>query len=119
MQGIETDTKVNKTFIKSNLNKSENSYKSPFSQEYYPETSSKFYMSPKLTQFERSINVCLEEYAKLNYLECTSSAFCWEQENALTVVMFIYSPVVGKFGILEEGHDLLRVTFKFDIKPSS
>ena len=72
-------------------------------------------MSPKLTLFERNLNVCLEEYAKLNYLQCTSSAFCWEQENSITAVMFIHSPVESKFGIMESGHNTLRVAVHLEI----
>jgi capping protein beta len=119
IQGTELDTKTGKKFIKSDINKNQESYKSPFSQECYPETQNKFYMSPKMVQFERNINVCLEEYAKLNYLKCTSSAFCWEQDNNILVVLFIHTPVTEKFGLLESGHNNLRVTINIEVKTSS
>lgn len=34
----------------------------------------------------------------------------------MTVVLFINSPVLEKFGILEEGHNTLRVAINFKIK---
>lgn len=72
-----------------------------------------------MTQFERNLNVCLEEYSKLNYLRCTSSAFCWEQDNSYIIVLFIHSPVEEKFGILEEGYNNLRVAINIEVKKSS
>jgi len=119
MQGIETDTKTGKQFVKSEINKMNDSYRSPFSQEYFPDGANKLYITPKMTKFEKGLNVCLEEYAKLNYLVATPSAFCFDNEKYYTVVLFIHSPVDSEFGILKSAHNNLRVTMNIELIKSS
>ena len=95
------------------------SYRSPFCQDYFPDGANKLYITPKMTKFEKGLNICLEEYAKLNYLEATPSAFCWDNEKYFTVVLFIHSPVEKDFGILKQAHNNLRVTMNIELVKSS
>ena len=49
---FETDTKTSKMFIKSEYNRDGDSYRSPWSNEYFPETESDFYPTKKLRRME-------------------------------------------------------------------
>ena len=115
--GTETDEKVNKEFVKSEINHFNGSYRSPYTQDYYPTPDNKPYISPKMAIYERNLNVCFDEYASLMYLDSASSVYSWETNKSLISVFFIKKSLEGQ-DENTKGELHLRVTISSDFKSS-
>ena len=76
--GIAKDEKKNKWFIKTDINKMEDSYKSPHSQEYYPSIERSTYVNPRITKTELEMNSILDLFTNNYFYDAISSAFFWE-----------------------------------------
>lgn len=98
------------------MNKHQESFRSPFSNTFYPEPINNYYISPRMLNYEKKINRALEEFTFLNYLYGTSSVFSYESENSLTTVFFIKKDIEeDKFGI-KGGFLNFRVTISCEFK---
>lgn len=69
------DTKQNQEFIKSKVNKVEDSYRSPLSQDFFPNQISNYFIPMNVTKVEKSLNRLLEDHCKRLYDNCISSVF--------------------------------------------
>jgi len=76
--GTEVDTIVNKEFIKTELNVRDSNSRSPFTQEYFPESCDDYFCTPKIKEFEVEINKCFARFCKEIYLDCVPSCFISE-----------------------------------------
>jgi hypothetical protein len=61
------------------------------------------------------LNICLQEYAKLLYLNSVSSVYTWEAEKTLTNVFFIQKDV-SSFPGVRKGFMRLRMTINSEFK---
>lgn len=69
------DTKQNQAFIKSKVNKVEESYRSPLSQDFFPTQISNYFIPMNVTKVEKTLNRLLEDHCRMLYEKCISSVF--------------------------------------------
>ena len=67
VEGTEEDKKYKTRFIKSKVNKVEESYRSPLSQEFYPNQVSNYFTPMNVTKVEKNLNRLLAEYCRQLY----------------------------------------------------
>lgn len=66
-------------FLKCEQNRDGESYRSPWSNQYFPETEDAKYPSAKLRELEEVLNKAFRSYARLYYgSSAKSSVYCWE-----------------------------------------
>lgn len=71
-------------FINSKFNKEENSFRSPWSNIYFPSASSQKEFIKELRELEIKLNNLVKIYAKLYYGEkAITSVFAWEQDQSI------------------------------------
>lgn len=63
----ENDENVGKVFLKHEYNRDGDSYRSPWSNQYFPNTESTFFPSAHLLQMEHKANAMFATYVKLYY----------------------------------------------------
>ena len=89
LQKVDNRTKVCKEdpkgeFIMCEQNRDGDSYRSPFSNKYFPPTEDAKYPSEPLRQLEETLNKMFKIYVKLYYSNTTiSSVYCWELGDTL------------------------------------
>jgi len=76
------DTKTNREFVVCDYNRDENSYRSPWSNEYFPAMKDGFLPTPKLRRMEELANSLFDVYRKLYFEGGHSSAYFFETEDA-------------------------------------
>jgi len=75
------DTNVSKEFLKSEYNRDGDSYRSPWSNEYFPEIETEFYPNEQLRRYEQIANLMVQEYKNLYYGDAVSNAYFWDKED--------------------------------------
>ena len=89
LQKVDNRTKVctedpKGEFIMCEQNRDGDSYRSPFSNKYFPPTEDAKYPSEPLRQLEETLNKMFKIYVKLYYSNTTiSSVYCWELGDTL------------------------------------
>ena len=89
LQKVDNRTKICKDdpkgeFIKCEQNRDGDSYRSPFSNKYYPPTSDAKFPSPKLRALEELLNKMFKLYIKHYYsITTVCSVYCWELGDSL------------------------------------
>ena len=89
LQKVDNRTKVctedpKGEFIMCEQNRDGDSYRSPFSNKYFPPTEDAKYPSDALRQLEETLNKMFKIYVKLYYSNTTiSSVYCWELGDTL------------------------------------
>ncbi len=68
IEGLEEDKKYKQPFIKSKVNKVEDSYRSPLSQEFYPKQITNVFIPVNVTKVEKNLNMLMQEYCNMMYL---------------------------------------------------
>lgn len=68
IEGVEEDKKYKQPFIKSKVNKVEDSYRSPLSQEFYPKQITNVFIPVNVTKVEKNLNMLMQEYCSMMYL---------------------------------------------------
>jgi F-actin capping protein, beta subunit len=76
-------------FIKSRINKVDESYRSPFSNEFFPVQISNTFIPMNVTKVEKSLNALISEYCRINYLGPTVSSVFFSDFNTSHVLHFI------------------------------
>lgn len=71
----ETDDTVGKIFLKHEYNRDGDSYRSPWSNQYFPKADSTFFPSAPLLQLEQKANAMFATYVKLYYDYAQSSVY--------------------------------------------
>lgn len=92
---------MKKKFIRSKVNKVEESYRSPITQECYPTPISNYFIPINLTKIERNLNLVADEYCSKLYLgnyisSMFFSAFNKEQ-HTVHFIVFKELPVDGQY----------------------
>ena len=77
---VEKDPKTGKMFILCDYNRDGDSYRSPWSNEYYPATQDGFLPSKKLRELEVMANSLFDTYRKLYFEGGNSSAYFFDTE---------------------------------------
>ena len=89
LQKVDNRTKICKDdpkgeFIKCEQNRDGDSYRSPFSNKYFPPTSDAKFPSPKLRALEELLNKMFKLYIKHYYsITTVCSVYCWELGDSL------------------------------------
>lgn len=78
---IEKDREVGKEYIKCEYNRKGDSYRSPWSNKYYPEIKDSYIPTDDLREFEIEANLIFEKYYEEYQELSVSSVYCWELEN--------------------------------------
>lgn len=90
IEGVEEDKKSKMMFVKSRVNKMEESYKSPYSQEYFPTPIPNMIIPLNITKVEKGLNSLLQHYCHLMYLNgFTSSVFFSDYTQSHNMYFFI------------------------------
>jgi len=76
--GVMLDPKANKKFITCNYNRDGDSFRSPYTNTYFPPIQSKFQPSHALRVFEMKANKAFDIYRKLYFQGGVSSVYCWD-----------------------------------------
>lgn len=74
---IETDPKTKRKYIKCDYNRDGDSYRSPFSNEYYPPLEGGFQISQKLRDIETLAQSTFQVYLEQYFRTGTISIYCW------------------------------------------
>lgn len=112
IEGVENDTKSNKKFIKSRVNKVEDSYRSPLSQEFFPKPITNCFIPVNVTKVERNLNALTEEYVKSRFLNSViSSVFFSDFSTSHTMHFLIRKEldIPGEF--IKKGFYQVRMLF--------
>lgn len=117
--GLEKDTSYNVDFIRSEVNRNDDSYRSPFTYTYYPNSKETFYVSRKIRKFEDSLNLQLGEYATLYFDSASHSAFVFERgEGHLKIYFFIKKDIENK-NLLKKGFYHTRMVATVDYEQNT
>lgn len=107
---VETDPKVGKDFIKSEFNRDGDSYRSPWTNSYYPPENDGVLPSPKLRELEQKANILFEEYRKLYYEGGTASLYMWDKEEGdFACAYLVKKDVDNKRGVEKGTWDSINV----------
>jgi capping protein beta len=78
---VEYDTKAAKDFLKCEYNRDGDSYRSPWSNKYYPDASEEaVYPSADLLQLEQKFNDVFARYASLYFDQATTSVYLFDTD---------------------------------------
>lgn len=117
--GTEKDTTANVDFVKSEVNRSEDSYRSPFTNSYYPKSKDAFYVSRKILKFEQNLNFQLGEYTTLYFDNASHSAFVFERgEGQFKIYFFIKKDIENK-NLLKKGFYHTRMVATIDYEQNT
>lgn len=89
VEGVEEDTKSKQKFIKSRINKVDDSYRSPFSNEFFPVQISNTFIPMNVTKVEKTLNALIMEYCRINYLGPVVSSVFFSDFNTSQIIHFI------------------------------
>lgn len=115
IEGVEEDKKMKKRFIKSRVNKVEDSYRSPITQECYPTPISNYFIPINLTKIERNLNMVADEYCSKLYLgNYISSMFfsTYNKDQVINFMVFKELPVDGEY--VKGGVFQIRISIESD-----
>ena len=74
-------TDKGKEFIYSEFNRDGDSFRSPFSNEYFPALEDGLKPSTSLRQMEEKANLLFDEYKKLYFDDAISSVYMWDKDD--------------------------------------
>ncbi len=77
---VETDTEAGKQFLLCDYNRDGDSYRSPWTNKYYPALDDGFAPSDKIRSMEEEANGVFDAYRKLYFEGGISSVYLWELE---------------------------------------
>ena len=79
------DKKAKKSFLICDYNRDGDSFRSPFSNTYFPPMDSDFFPSDKLRQLEVQLNDAFEMYREMYYEEGLHSVYVWDTDDGFNV----------------------------------
>jgi capping protein beta len=104
---VQNDTKTNKSFILCDYNRDGDSYRSPWSNQYFPALEDGFLPSSRLRTMEVEANKVFDVYRKLYFETGISSVYCFETDEksaeSFGACFLIHKDVEEKKGGLEKG----------------
>ncbi|OMH85292.1 F-actin-capping protein subunit beta [Zancudomyces culisetae] len=86
---IGTDTKTGMEFLICDYNRDGDSFRSPWSNQYFPDIEDGTYPSERARKLEIVANEAFKTYTKLYYDGGISSVYFWEGENSLACAILI------------------------------
>jgi len=114
---IAIDTKVNKEFLKSEYNRDGDSFRSPFSNEYFPPLEKALYPSSHLRELEEKAQPLFEEYLRQYYENGLVSVFFSDKEDGGFAAFILIKKETQKTKGVESGNwDSINVV---DVKVDS
>lgn len=81
--------KTSQRFIAAEYNRHGNSYRSPWSGEYYPEAPGGYKPPDHIRELETYLNGAFKLYVKLYYDDGVSSVYAWELDTGFAVAILI------------------------------
>ena len=107
---------MKKKFIKSRVNKVEESYRSPITQECYPTPITNYFIPINLTKIERNLNLVADEYCSKLYLGNYISSMFYSSYNSkeqnINFMVFKELPLDGEF--VKGGIFQIRIAIETD-----
>ncbi|MBW0524465.1 hypothetical protein O181_064180 [Austropuccinia psidii MF-1] len=86
---VQTDPESGKQFLNCDYNRDQDSYRSPWSNEYSPSLSDGAYPSPKLRKLEVILNDAFDVYRDLYYEGGVSSVYLWDLDEDFAGVVLL------------------------------
>lgn len=87
---IQQDNDTQQNFVKCDYNRDGDSYRSPFTNKYYPQLSDGQTPSPKLRKLEELANKAFGSYLNLFFRYGTLSVYCWDlDDNSFGLGVFV------------------------------
>lgn len=100
---LETDKTNGKKFVLCDYNRDGDSYRSPWSNKYFPPIKDGFEPSPDLRQLELEFNLVFDSYRKLYFEGGHSSVYLWDMEGNNFAGCFLIRKDVDKLRGLNSG----------------
>lgn len=96
-------------FIKSKVNKVEESYRSPFTQEFFPTPVGNYFMSLNVTKIEKNLNSLLSEYANMMYLDGLITSVFFADFTSSHLLHFMIRKEISNAGYVDSGYYQVRI----------
>jgi len=103
------DTKQNRKFLLCDYNRDGDSYRSPWSNSYFPPISDGFLPSEKLRALEVDANELFDAYRELYYEGGTSSVYLWDLEGGFAGCFLVKKNVDNDRSVKEGCWDAIHV----------
>lgn len=116
---VQEDPKTGQQFILCDYNRDGDSFRSPWSNEYYPAMEDGFLPSPKLREMEIQANEVFNVYRKMYYDTGHSSVYFFntdEKDDAFGACFLIHKDVLAERGLAGGWWDSIHVA---DVSPTS
>lgn len=102
---VETDTSNGKEFLKHEYNRDGDSYRSPWSNVYFPESpDSTFFPSDSLRKLEQKANETFQLYVRMYYDEALSSCYINDTEEPGFKAAFLVKKQMDNEGGVDKGN---------------
>lgn len=116
MEGTEEDKKFKTKFIKSKVNKVEESYRSPLSQEFYPNQVSNYFTPMNVTKVEKNLNKLLSEYCLQLYQTSFITSVFFSDFNTSHLVHLVIRREMEEDDYFKGGFYQVRVMIEISTK---
>jgi capping protein (actin filament) muscle Z-line, beta len=105
------DTTNGRQFLKCEYNRDGDSYRSPFSNKYFPEpTDEPIYPNPELLQMEQKANDVFYRYATLYFDQAVTSVYFFDTDyEGFGACFLVKKEILGEKGIKEGSWDSIHV----------